>query len=257
MSAEHPVGPPTPDDSPPGDRPDAETSASHKPIPELSAVMPAYNEEEILPLALDEAVAALEAQCERWELIMVDDGSTDGTENILAEWSAREPRIRVITLRPNEGYSRALVHGLTAGRYEAIFYTDADAQFDLMELSRLHPYLAEADMVCGFRQKRQDPWVRLLTSRTFNFLQSMALGTMMRDVNCAFKFFRRSYFDKVKLSSDGFLIDAEMYVRAKRAGLTWIEKGVTHRPREEGSSTVSFSTITETLAELWRLRRAL
>lgn len=228
-----------------------------KPIPELSAVMPAYNEEEILPLALTEAVAALETQCERWELIMVDDGSTDGTEKILAEWAAREPRIRVLTLRPNHGYSRALARGLTAGRYEAIFYTDADAQFDLMEMSGLYPYLAEADMVCGFRQRRQDPWVRLLTSQTFNLLQSLLLGTFVRDVNCAFKFFRRSFFEQVKLSSDGFLIDAELFVRAKHADLTWIEKGVTHRPREEGSSTVSVSTVYETLAELWRLRRSL
>jgi hypothetical protein len=104
---------------------------------------------------------------------------------------------------------------------------------------------------------RQDPWIRLLTSATYNKLQSWVLGVSMRDVNCAFKLFRKSFFDVVHLSSDGFLIDAELYARAKRTGLTWAQVGVTHRPREKGSTTVKLSTITETLRELWRLRRSL
>ena len=223
-----------------------ETPASEKRlIPELSAVMPAYNEQEILPLAINEAVAALDELCERWELIVVDDGSTDATPQILADRHAREPRVIPVTQRPNQGYTKALIRG------------DADAQFDLRELARLYPHLAEADMVSGYRMGRQDPWVRLLTSAVYNRLQGLVLGISVRDVNCAFKLFRRSFFDSVQLASDGFLIDAEMYARARRAGLTWVQVGVTHRPRESGSSTVRVSTITETLRELWRLRRSL
>ncbi|HHQ48621.1 MAG TPA: glycosyltransferase family 2 protein [Acidobacteria bacterium] len=232
-------------------------SSRGKPIPELSAVMPAYNEEEVLPLAIEEAVDALEAQCERWELIVVDDGSTDRTPEIIATWHERDPRVWAATQRPNQGYTKALIRGFAEARYGAIFYTDADAQFDLHEISRLYPLLADHDMVAGYRIDRQDPWIRLLTSATYNTLQSWVLGVRMRDVNCAFKLFRRSFFDVVKLSSDGFLIDAELYARAKRAGLTWAQVGVTHRPREKGSTTVKLSTITETLRELWRLRRSL
>jgi len=228
-----------------------------KPIPELSAVMPAYNEEEILPLAIGEAVEALEAQCDRWELIVVDDGSTDRTPEIIAGWHERDPRVRAVTQRPNQGYTKALIRGFSEARYEAIFYTDADAQFDLAEISKLYPLLAEHHMVAGYRVNRQDPWIRLLTSATFNRLQSLVLGVRMRDVNCAFKLFRKSFFDVVELGSDGFLIDAELYARAKRAGLTWAQVGVTHRPRERGSTTVRLSTVTETLRELWRLRRSL
>ncbi len=230
---------------------------TQRPIPELSAVMPAYNEEDILPLALTEAVEALTELCERWELIVVDDGSTDATPTILAEWSAKEPRIRVLTQRPNQGYTKALARGFAAARYEAVFYTDADAQFDLGEIARLYPHLAEADMVSGYRIGRKDPWVRLLTSAVYNRLQGLVLGVRARDVNCAFKLFRRSFFDAVKIESDGFLIDAELYARAKKAGLRWKQVGVTHRPREKGSSTVRVGTVTETLRELWRLRKRL
>ncbi len=232
-------------------------AGSGKLIPELSAVMPAYNEEAILPLSVGEAVEALEELCDRWELIVVDDGSTDRTPQILAGLAAKEPRIRVLTQRPNQGYTKALIRGFGAARYEAVFYTDADAQFDLREIARLYPLLEDVDMVAGYRDGRKDPWVRLLTSAVYNRLQSWVLGVDARDVNCAFKLFKKSFFDRIELASDGFLIDAELYARAKRAGMTWTQTGVTHRPREKGSTTVHLSTITETLRELWRLRREL
>jgi dolichol-phosphate mannosyltransferase len=226
-------------------------------VPELSLMMPAYNEEEILPVALDEAVKALDAQVRTWEIVIVDDGSTDRTPEILAEWVAREPRIRVVTNNPNRGYSQALIRGFHACDLDVIFYTDADAQFDLMEISRLYPLIAEADMVAGYRVGRQDPWFRLITSGVYNAIQGLVLGVRARDVNCAFKFFRREFFEKVNLSSDGFLIDAELYARADRAGLRWAQGPVTHRPRTEGETTVKVGTIQETLRQLFKLKKAL
>lgn len=226
-------------------------------IPELSLMMPAYNEEAILPIALSEAVAALKAQVKTWECVVVDDGSTDRTPEILAEWAAREPRIRIVTNSPNRGYSQALIRGFHACKLGVVFYTDADAQFDLMEMQRLYPLTADADMVTGFRVGRQDPWFRLITSGVFNVIQGLVLGVRARDVNCAFKFFRRGFFEKVVLSSDGFLIDAELYARADRAGLRWAQGPVTHRPRTLGSTTVKVGTVRETLRDLFRLKRAL
>jgi len=226
-------------------------------IPKLSVMMPAYNEEEILPIALDEAVKALNAQVRTWEIVIVDDGSTDRTPEILAEWVAREPRIRVVTNNPNRGYSQALIRGFHACDLDVIFYTDADAQFDLMEISRLYPLIADADMVAGYRVGRQDPWFRLVTSGVYNAIQGLVLGVRARDVNCAFKFFRRDFFERVNLSSDGFLIDAELYARADRAGLRWAQGPVTHRPRTEGETTVRVGTIQETLGQLFGLKKAL
>lgn len=237
--------------------PASDGEAGPRPLASLTAVMPAYNEEEVLPQALAEAVTALDRVAESWELIVVDDGSTDRTPEILAAWAAREPRLRVLTLRPNRGYSKALAHGFAAARHEAVFYTDADAQFDLGEIAALAPHLAHHPMVVGVRVKRRDPWLRLLTSWVFNRLQGIVLGVRVRDVNCAFKLFRRSFFERVHLSSDGFLIDAELFARARRAGLSWVEVGVTHRPRSAGHSTVKAATVVATLRELWALRRSL
>jgi glycosyltransferase involved in cell wall biosynthesis len=228
-----------------------------KPIAELSALMPAYNEQEVLPVALEEAVTALEDLCETWELVIVDDGSTDRTPEILAEWADRVAKIRVVTQKENSGYSQALIRGFSECRYQAIFYTDADAQFDLHDIADLYPLLAEVDMVTGYRMGRQDRWIRFVTSGVYNKLQGWLLGLRVRDVNCAFKLFRRSFFEKVRLSSDGFLIDAELYARARLAGQSWAQVAVQHRPRELGSTTVKTSTVTQTLRELWSLKRQL
>jgi len=227
----------------------------HKSISELSSLMPAYNEQEVLPVALREAVGALEDLCDTWELVVVDDGSTDQTPEILREWATKEPRIRVVTQEQNSGYSQALIRGFSECRYETIFYTDADAQFDLHDIADLYPQLAEFDMVTGYRLGRQDRWVRFLTSGVYNRLQGWLLGLRVKDVNCAFKLFRRSFFDQVHLSSDGFLIDAELYARAKKANLSWTQVGVRHRPRELGNTTVKVSTVVETLRELRALKK--
>jgi len=218
--------------------------------------MPAYNEQDVLPVTLAEAVEALDEICEDWELLMVDDGSKDRTPEILADWSAKDPRIKVLTQNPNQGYSKALIRGFYSASKDAVFYTDADAQFDLRELTRLHPYLEEYDLVAGYRVGRKDPAIRFVTSFVYNNLQSLVLGTHVRDVNCAFKLFRKSFFDVVKLDSDGFVIDAEIYIRAKKAGLRWTQLGVTHRPRTMGSTTVKVSTVVETLKQLRALRKA-
>ncbi len=228
-----------------------------KPIQELSALMPAYNEEEVLDSSISEAVIALDALCEEWELVIVDDGSTDATPEILEGWSDRDSRVRVLTQPENSGYSRALIDGFSACRYEVIFYTDADAQFDLEHIADLYPELAEAEMVAGYRLGRQDRPVRHVTSAVYNWLQSRMLGLRVKDVNCAFKLFRRTFFDQVQLSSEGFLIDAELFARAQSAGLSWRQVGVPHRPRLSGSTTVSVSTVFETLRELRALKRSL
>ena len=219
--------------------------------------MPAYNEEEVLPHSLAEAVAVLSRLCIRWELVMVDDGSIDATPSILAEAARREPRIRVLTHLANLGYSTALAHGFAACRFASVFYTDADAQFDLEDLLRAWPLLAESDMVAGWRRDRQDSRLRRFASQVFNLLQRAVLGVRARDVDCAFKLFRRSYFERVRLSSQGFLIDAELYARASRAGLRVAQLPVTHRARRGGQSSVQPAAVGRTLLHLWRLSRDL
>ena len=219
--------------------------------------MPAYNEEAILPHTLAEAAAVLGRLCDRWELVVVDDGSTDATPSILAEAARHEPRLRVLTHPENLGYSAALAHGFAACRLSAIFYTDADAQFDLEDLRLAYPLLSGADMVAGWRRDRQDSSLRRFASGVFNLLQGAVLGVRARDVDCAFKLFRRSFFERVRLSSQGFLIDAELYARASRAELRVAQLPVSHQARRGGRSSVRPATVGRTLLHLWRLVRDL
>ena len=116
--------------------------------------MPAFNEEEVLPHSLAEAMAVLDDLCDDWELVIVDDGSTDATPRVLAAAALEQPRLRVLSHQTNQGYAAALIRGFSSCRCEAIFYTDADAQFDLGELARAYPLLAHADMVAGWRRNR-------------------------------------------------------------------------------------------------------
>ncbi len=226
-------------------------------IPEISVVLPAFNEEAALPVALAEAAAALAGLAARWEIVVVDDGSTDATPRLLAEAARRDPRIRILRQPVNRGYSAALIRGFLDCRYDAVFYTDADAQFDLRELAAAYPLLAAADLVAGWRRGRCDPWPRRFASAVYNRLQSLVLGVSARDVDCAFKLFRRSFFERVALSSEGFLIDSELYARAARQRLRVAQLPVTHRPRAAGRSTVRLATVWQSLVQLARLARTL
>ncbi len=146
---------------------------------------------------------------------------------MLAAAALQQPRLRILTQQTNQGYAAALIRGFNSCRCDAIFYTDADAQFDLGDLARAYPLLAHADMVAGWRQDRQDSWLRKALAAGFNVLQRSLLGTQARDVDCAFKLFRRSFFERIELSSSGFLIDAELYGRANLAGLRVVQLPVT------------------------------
>lgn len=232
-------------------------SAPEKPIPELSVVMPAFNEEAVLPHSLTAAAIALEALCRQWEIVVVDDGSTDATSAVLAALTRNEPRIRVLVQDRNRGYGAALARGFAACRYDAVFYTDADAQFDLGELAQAWPLLADAHLVAGFRRDRQDSWLRKLASGVFNRLQGRVLGVEARDVDCAFKLFRRSFFEHVRLTSERFVVDAEIYARCRRAGLRAVQLPVTHYPRAAGRSTVRPAAVLRALADLRDLALAL
>ena len=124
-------------------------------------------------------------------------------------------------------------------------------------LARAYPLLAHADMVAGWRQNRQDSWVRKSLAAVFNVLQRCLLGTRARDVDCAFKLFRRSFFERVDLTSSGFLIDAELYARARMAGLRVAQLPVRHRPRQAGRSSIRPTTLWRSATQLWSLARVL
>ena len=222
--------------------------------PRLSLVLPAFNEEGNIERAVRDAARAAAALTPSYEVVVVDDGSRDGTR---ARLTALEGELgaclRVLRHEVNRGYGAALRSGFQAARGELVFYTDADNQFDLTELDQFLPLMDGHDAVLGYRVRRRDPRLRLFTSRVFNTLADWVLGLEVRDVNCSFKLFRGEMLRALPLVTDDFMIDAELVARVQRGRWRVAEKGVTHLPRTAGRSTVRPGHVPHTLASLGRL----
>lgn len=221
------------------------------PRPAISVVLPAYNERPNLEVVVERAVAVLGELVPSFEVIVVDDGSTDGTGAVGRELVARHPgHVRLLTHPANRGYGAALRTGFGRARGELVFYTDADNQFDLAELEHFLPLVVEHDVVVGFRVYRYDPVLRSVLSWIYNRIVRIAFRVRVRDVDCAFKLFRREVLEKITIESDDFFVDAELVAKARRWNFRILEKGVRHYPRMAGETTVGASDIPGTLRRI-------
>jgi glycosyltransferase involved in cell wall biosynthesis len=224
----------------------------------LSLFYPMFNEEENIEEAVARALRLLPRVAERFEVILVDDGSRDRTGEIADALSAADPRVRAVHHPVNRGYGAALRSGIEAARHAWIFYTDGDNQFDLEDLPRLLALRGSHEIVTGYRSPRSDSWARRLNAAGFNILCRFFLGVRVRDVDCAFKLFRASIFEGMPLRAEGATIDLEILARACRAGARVAEVPVRHYPRRFGSQTgANLRVIARAFRELFRLRREL
>ncbi len=220
----------------------------------ISLVLPCHNEAGNIQDVIIEAIAALEKVTGDFEIIVVDDGSTDGTREKAARLSAYKYRLKIKTHSKNLGYGAALRTGFAAADKAWIFFTDADRQFQISEITKLIPYLEQSKMVIGFRARRQDPLHRRIYGAVFSFLIRVLFRVSARDVNCAFKIFNRKIIADEKLVSRGALINAELLALARRKGIVWVEVPVSHFPRRAGKQTGgSFRVIARAPWELVRL----
>jgi glycosyltransferase involved in cell wall biosynthesis len=222
----------------------------------LSLVLPAYNEAEVLGQAIAEAEAALARLVGRYEVLVVDDGSQDATGHVALAAASKSPHVRLLRHPVNRGYGAALRTGFDAARFDLVAFTDADCQFDLMDLGSLIAQSDSYPLVVGYRMQRQDTWRRRFFSRGYNLLAGTLLGTGVRDCDCALKVFQREALRHLRPEAAGFFVNTEMLTRARLLGYPVVEVGVTHRPRPRGSSKVSLADIPRTLAVLlpfwWR-----
>jgi len=225
---------------------------------DLTIVLPAFNEEESLPEALEQC-RELRDQIPELdiEVVVVDDGSTDGSSAMLEEWSLREKWLRVISHPVNSGYGAAIKTGFAAANGRLVFYTDSDNQFDILELREILPLIEGADLVAGFRVYRFDPLPRLLVSWIYNRLVRVLFRVPVRDVDCSFKLMRRELLDRLVLMSDDFFIDTEIVARARKWNWRIKEVGVRHYPRRKGKTTVKAGDIPRTLRVIGRMWRAI
>jgi glycosyltransferase involved in cell wall biosynthesis len=227
-------------------------------LPGLSIVLPCFNEADNLPCMLAEARKAAKLVADEWELIVVDDGSSDGTFGVAAGAAAWQGGVRVIAHERNLGYGAAVRSGIEAARMPWVFLTDADLQFDLRELARFVPLTAHADVVMGRRAQRADSLYRRLSAEAWNLLVRALFRLPVRDVDCAFKLIRRDVLESLELNAGGAMISTELIVKLSQRGARVVERDVTHRPRPAGEqSGGNLKVIARAFAELVRMRRTL
>lgn len=220
----------------------------------VSVVLPARNEAWNLAELLPVCARVFGERFSDYEVLVVDDGSADDTAALVERFSRENPRFRLLRHPQSRGYGAALRTGFAAARHPLIFFTDADGQFDPAEVERLLPYLAQTDLVAGYRFPRRDPWLRRIYGRLFSALCRWRFGVPLRDINCAFKLFRRSVLEGVDLTCSGALINAELLAMARRRGLVPVEVPVTHYPRRRGQpSGGSAAVIWRAVREFWEL----
>ena len=229
--------------------------------PSISVVLPAYNEAEIIEQTVTDVSVVLRTLTNDYEIVVVDDGSRDDTSVVLMELAEAQPELplRAVLHEKNQGYGAALASGFNAASKELIFMSDSDGQFDVAELARFLPALdPAADLVIGWREHRADPPLRLLNAAGWKLLVNGLFGYTARDVDCAFKLFRRRVWQQVAVHARGATFSAELLIKARRLGFQVKELPVRHLPRTAGQATgARLDVIVRAFRELFQLWRHL
>ncbi len=227
-------------------------------MPALSFFFPAHNEEANLQALVDEALDVLPGLAQRFEIIVVDDGSRDATPQMADRLSSEHDDVRVVHHQVNRGYGAALRSGFGAARHPLVCFIDGDRQFKVSDLRRLIDRLNQPDspdVVVGYRLKRADPLIRLLYARAYRLALRIFFGLRVRDPDCACKLFRREALEGIRLESRGAFLSAELLIKLQQRGRRIVEAGVPHYPRTAGSPTGAKPTVVlRAVRDFWSLR---
>lgn len=209
-----------------------------KPLSSLSIFMPAYNEEDNISQVVREALRSAAKFAQVYEVIVVNDGSTDQTGAIVSKLSRQNPRVVLVNHQSNRGYGAAVKSGLAAARYDWIFFTDSDRQFHFEELAGFVRLTPKYDLIMGYRKKRMDPFHRVFVAQVLLKIWNFVLfGLTVRDVDCAYKLFRRELLKTITLRTESAITISEFIIKAKLAGYRIKQLPVSHYPRLYGSQT--------------------
>lgn len=220
--------------------------------PSITLFYPMYNEIGHIQSMTTKAVAILEALTNDFEILIVDDGSRDGSEKIADEFARNDPRIRVIHHQGNKGYGQALRTGFASASKSIIAYTDCDEPVDLNKLHEALGHMDDYDMVIGYRVNRWEGWLRFFYSKGYNALVRFLFGVNVHDINFSFKLIHREALQRLHLSAGSVFIDGELLAEAARNRLTIREMPVEYQIRKHGTSNFnSLRAATDTLEEIW------
>jgi glycosyltransferase involved in cell wall biosynthesis len=227
------------------------------PVRDLSVFFPAFDEEANIERTVERALDVLRGlPLEKFEVLVVDDGSTDDTAKIADALADHERDVRVVHHPQNRGYGAALRTGFESARCEWVFFTDGDGQFDMGELPLLLDQADRFDIVVGYRKRRADHLGRRINTFLWSTLVRTMLRVPVRDVDCAFKLLRQDALQRIgPLTSDGAVISTELLAKARRADISITEVPVSHYPRLAGTPTgANPRVIVKALRELVQLR---
>jgi dolichol-phosphate mannosyltransferase len=200
---------------------------------EMSVVVPVYNEQANLSMLIPKLVEVFDRLGSLYEMIFVDDGSSDGSRKLLKEMASQVPSLRVVGLKQNRGLSTALLAGMREARGRIIVTLDSDLQNDPEDIPRLLEYLDRYDMATGWRQKREDPWLKRIASRIGNSVRNRLSGERINDSACTLRVFRRECLQDIPIFNG---MHRFMSTLVKMKGYRIIEVPVTHHPRKYGES---------------------
>lgn len=226
------------------------------PMPSISVFFPCHNEVANIEPLVKKTLQVLTRLTPDFEIIIVDDGSTDGTDKVADSLAAQIGAVKVVHHPTNSGYGAALQSGFKAATKELVFYTDGDGQFDIEEMPALLPMTRQYDIVTCYRLNRQEGLIRKFNAWAWTKLVCWVFNMNLRDIDCGFKLFKRRIFDDITIHSTGALIDAEILARAIRKGYTITQTGVHHYPRKTGTqSGAKLTVICRAFKELFKLRK--
>lgn len=225
----------------------------------LSVVLPAHNEAENIETTVNKCVIYLEENASDYEVIVVNDGSSDDTKKIVEDLSKANTKVVLVNHEVNKGYGSALRSGLDRAEKEFIFFMDSDGQFDINDLDRLLPSAALDKVVIGYREDRADSFIRLLNAWMYGRYIYLMFSLNVKDMDCAFKIFPREAYQFVRpIKSGGALFTAEFLIKLKKKGYSFKEVPVRHFPRQFGTqSGANINVILRMFKESWKLRNEL
>jgi glycosyltransferase involved in cell wall biosynthesis len=203
----------------------------------ITGFFPAYNDEHTIEGIVRKAAQEIQKVTGDFEILVVDDGSKDRTGIILDQLAMTLPYLRVLHHEKNMGYGTALISGFGNARKDLIFYTDGDGQYDVGEIHNLLAHLKPGiDLVNGYKTWRADAWYRIWLGSLYLWMIKHLFGISMRDVDCDFRLFCRSIFQKISLESRSGVICVEMAKKFEQAGFRMAEVPVSHYSRKYGRS---------------------
>lgn len=231
-------------------------------INSLSVFFPTYNEEGNIKETVSKASKVLDKYFKRWEILIVNDGSSDGTKEIIEKLQKEDSRVRVLNHKQNMGYGASLQTGFYNSKYDWIAFTDSDGQFDFSEILNFTKKQEEsgADIVIGYYKKRRVSSLKIVTSKMWELAVMILFGLKVHDIDCGFKLVSKEVINKIpRLESErGAFISSEFLIKSKKKGFKIVEIPVSHYPRTQGKGTGrNIRVIIKSFVDLFRLWKKL